>query len=269
MNILVVDDESVAVDGLIRTLHKLLPEADIKGFRTAAEALAEAGRTSFDIAFLDISLSGENGLALAKKITGISPSTNIIFTTGYDEYARDAFSLHASGYITKPVTPDKIRRELADLRRPVAAGRAKVLKVRCFGNFEVFAGDAPLRFRYNKTREMLAYLIDRRGALCATDALCAILWENDDPEQHRSYLKNLRTDLIEVLDSVGAGSAVVRQWNRIGIVPELIDCDYYQWLSGETGAATYRGEYMSQYSWAEMTNGWLDTEYANRGSEHG
>ena len=253
MNILVVDDESVAVDGLIRTLHKLLPEADIRGFRTAAEALAEAGRTSFDIAFLDISLSGENGLTLAKKITGISPSTNIIFTTGYDEYARDAFSLHASGYITKPVTPDKIRKELADLRRPVAAGRAKVLKVRCFGNFEVFAGDAPLRFRYNKTREMLAYLICLKGASASRNEICAAVFgESMTPEKAIFNFKTTFSALRKDLKRLGFEDILIHSSNSYAIDTNLIKCDYYDYLTGSADEAdSYHGEFLNQYSWAE------------------
>lgn len=45
----------------------------------------------------------------------------------------------------------------------------------------------------------------------------------------------------------------------LGICPEKIDCDYFAYLQGATeGIRAYRGEYMTQYSWAEMTHGTLE-----------
>ena len=44
----------------------------------------------------------------------------------------------------------------------------------------------------------------------------------------------------------------------VPILPERIDCDYYRMLAGDMDAVNrFRGEYMAQYSWAELTKGEL------------
>ena len=115
MKILAVDDEKIALEALEDALRKALTDSEICAFRTSAEALECAGKTSFDVAFLDI----ENGLELAKRLKDIKSDINIVFVTGYSEYALDALNLYVSGYILKPVTPEKVTDALAHLRTPV------------------------------------------------------------------------------------------------------------------------------------------------------
>lgn len=72
-----------------------------------SEALTCMQENPCDIAFLDIRMRSMTGLELARKLKDIHPKINIIFVTGYDEYAGEAMRLHASGYIEKPVTEEK------------------------------------------------------------------------------------------------------------------------------------------------------------------
>ena len=63
------------------------------------------------------------------------------------------------------------------------------------------------------------------------------------------------------LKDAGAEDVIVRGRDEIAIVPESVDCDYYRFLDGDPDAVNlYRGEYMSQYSWVEMTAGSLSRE---------
>lgn len=64
------------------------------------------------MAFLDIDMRGTNGMELAKRLKENQPKINIIFVTGYSEYMGDAFSIHASGYVLKPPTKEKIELEI-------------------------------------------------------------------------------------------------------------------------------------------------------------
>ena len=104
MVILAVDDEKIALDNLIQSIRKCVPDADIHGFRKARDAQAFIETNHCDIAFLDINLRGASGITFANELRAINPKLNIIFTTGYSEYTVDAFRLHASGYVLKPVT---------------------------------------------------------------------------------------------------------------------------------------------------------------------
>jgi len=86
-----------------------------------------------------------------------------------------------------------------------------------------------------------------------------ILWGDEASDSKRSYLKNLRTDLSSALEHSGYPNVLIRRRGQIAVVPEEIDCDYYDWLKGKPSAINaYRGEYMVQYSWSEFTNSQLE-----------
>lgn len=259
MKIMTVDNEKLALEGMTRTILKVLPEAETVSFRDPQEALEYGKKEPVDIAFLDINMQPVNGVELAKQLRSVNQNVNIIFTTGYSEYTGEAMKMHASGYIMKPVTMEKVKREIEDLRYPLSPEKKPKLHAQTFGNFEVFVNEEPVHFAYTKTKELLAYLIDRKGSLCTNGEIMAILWEDDANERHTSYLKNLRQDLANTLESLGCSEALVRRRGMIGIVTSEIDCDYYDFLAGKPGAEmSYGGEYMSQYSWAEYTNGELE-----------
>lgn len=118
-NIMIVEDEAVILKGFVRILSDTLPDVQAFGFQTGTEALEYAESNRIDVAFLDVELFGESGVNLAEKLTALHPRVNIIFLTGHTEYMGEAWKMHCSGYILKPLTPEKIRHEIAHLRFPV------------------------------------------------------------------------------------------------------------------------------------------------------
>ncbi len=262
MKIIAVDDEKIALEGILREISHAEPEAEINGFRKGEDALSfvNTGNTP-DVAFLDIEMPGTGGVILAKRLLESCPGINIIFTTGYSEYALEAIDLRCSGYILKPITSSKIRHELDNLRNPVEKDNRERLYARTFGKFEVFIGGRPVKFRYQKTKELLAYLIDRKGVLSSNVEIISALWEDDSPESsHISYLKNIRTDLMNTLEEKGCVPCITRERGEMGILTDSIDCDYYEYLNNKDVSGSeklFRGEYMSQYSWSEYTLGKL------------
>ena len=254
MNIIAVDDEKLSLEALVEAVKENLPNETINAFRDTTDAEVFAGRNGCDIAFLDIEMRDVDGITLAKRIQAMNPKVNIVFVTGYGDFTGEAFSLYASAYIMKPVTKEKIKKALETLRY------GEVLEDRCikavtFGNFEVYYHGEPIKFKYKKTKELLAYLIDRRGAMCTNNEIIAVIWEDDDfGTDRQDYLKKLRQDLIKTLTDLGSEDVVIRQRGQIGINPKTIECDYFKYLEGDsTIRNSYQGEYMSQYSWAEYS----------------
>ena len=139
------------------------------------------------------------------------------------------------------------------------------LIVQTFGNFEVFYGDRPVAFMRAKSKELLAYLIDRRGATVTTAEACGILWE--DKEYNFSLQRQFQTivsDLIKSLKMYKIEHVVYRRRNCLSVDVSKLDCDVYKLLEGSgTAKENYNGEYMSNYSWAEMTAGFLLQKYLN------
>ena len=207
MRIIAVDDEKTALERLIESIEQAEPAAEIHGFRNPEEALAYIKEVACDVAFLDIRMKKMHGICLAQEMKLICPKVNIIFSTGYDEYYEDAFELHASGYLRKPVTSEKVKHELADLRYPVAAaGDHKRVRIQTFGYFEMFVDEKPISFYYDKTKEMVAYLVNRDGALCTNNEIMTELWQDD---KHASYLRHLKKDFIDTIKKLECADIVV------------------------------------------------------------
>ncbi len=255
MRIIAVDDEKIALENICDTISQVAPEAEIVSFRSGDEVLKYLEKNTADVAFCDIEMRGLNGIELAKKMKIIAPGINIIFATGFDSYMEMAFDLRASGYLTKPITKDRVKKELDNLRNPIEVKKdgTKRIKVQTFGNFEIFVDGKPVSFKYTKSKELIAYLVDRKGAVCNNNEQMAILFEDD---LHKSYLQKLHADITKVFKDLNCEEVISQQWGGISIVPDMIECDYYEWEKGTPSALNaYHGEYMSQYSWSEFTNG--------------
>lgn len=118
MNILIVDDEKLIVDDLKFDLKELFPEAVIDSTTSCADALEKAGSRIFDVALLDIVMPDMDGITLARKLIAASPEINIIFVTGYTDYALEAHDLYCSAFLVKPVGIRKLQKAFKNLRKP-------------------------------------------------------------------------------------------------------------------------------------------------------
>ena len=136
MNFLVTDDELLQLKELVAVLQRICPDATIHPYTWPDDALEAARQHPMDVAFLDIQTGGMNGLELAVQLKKIKPDTHIIFVTGYSQYAVDAFAMHATGYLLKPVTEEAVQRELTFIYQDCPTD--KRIEIRTFGGFDVY-----------------------------------------------------------------------------------------------------------------------------------
>ncbi len=259
MNIIAVDDERHALISLEQAIRDVVRHASLTCFSSALEALEHARIQQVDVAFLDIEMPQMHGLQLARRLKDIYGGTNIIFVTGYSNYLKDAFTMHASGYLFKPIGPEQVKTELENLRIPPVVSQEGV-RIQCFGSFNVFVDGRTVFFKRTKAKEALAYLIDRKGASVSKKELAAVLWE-DRPYTHsvQSHLYLLITEMIRTLKAAGADDIIIKARGLYCVDTSKVDCDYYNYEKGIVSAVnSYHGEYMSNYSWAEFTVGFLD-----------
>ena len=121
-NVVMVDDRKLILTGGLPILEEVMPQAAITGFTDTAEALAYAKANRVALAFLDIELRNTSGLDLCRALLEINPRTNVVYLTAYSEYALDAWSTGASGFMFKPITPEGVREQLKNLRYPFWTG---------------------------------------------------------------------------------------------------------------------------------------------------
>lgn len=265
MFILALDDERYALDSIAQELESVFPNAKIQEETKASEAiawaraLAEKGE-KLSYAFLDIQMRGVNGLEVARQLKLLHPGVCLLFCTAYSEYAFDAFGLYAKGYLLKPIMAKDIERVLDEM---VTDWRSeenilpRCIRVQTFGNFGVFINDSIVTFEREKAKELLAYLVDRHGSPVTTEQIAMVLWE-DEPYDRK--LKNKTTTIISSLRSTlrenGVDDILIKTWNNLALDVSKVKCDAYDFEKGDLGAInSFRGEYMSNYSWAEFTVG--------------
>jgi two-component system LytT family response regulator len=111
---LLVDDERPARDRL-RQMLTALPDMEVVGEATdGVEAIEQIAALRPDLTFLDIQMPGCSGLEVAASLP--SPRPRVIFCTAFDQYAIDAFELHAVDYLLKPVTRARLGRAVEHAR---------------------------------------------------------------------------------------------------------------------------------------------------------
>lgn len=257
MRILAVDDEQKELDLLVSAIKEVAPAFECDAFSDPKEALEFSLKKKIDVAFLDINLPSIDGIQLAETLKKGNKNINIIFVTCHQEHMNKAFDMHASGYLVKPITNEKVRKELDDLRHPIQQGKKKpLLKVVCFGNFDVKSLDGKsVYFERQKSKELFAYLVFRRGAACTIKEIATILFE-DDPYDNKvqSYIQKIISTMMKNLKAIGAEEVIDKGYNSLAVINELLDCDYFDVLNNSNKSNMYMGEFMSQYEWAEEFN---------------
>ena len=245
-----VDDEALMLRALVRAITASPDIREVVSFSDCEKALDYVNKNEVSVAFLDINMRGMGGLALAERIINLRPDCKIVFCTGYEEYAIPAFKLHASGYLMKPISAEDVQKEIDNIKG--LRQKQKLLDVKCFGNFEAYAKGECLPFKRSKTKELFAFLVDRRGAGMTAKQICAVLFPDDtDDNKNVAYLRQLVLDLKNTLKAVGAEDVFRHETPCYRIDVNLIKCDYISYLEG--GKVEFFGEYMSQFSWADET----------------
>ena len=245
-----VDDEALMLRALVSAITASPDISEVFKFSDCEKALDHVKNNKVDVAFLDINMRGMGGLALAEKIVALKPNCKIIFCTGYEEYAIPAFKLHASGYLMKPISAEDVQGEINNIKG--LRKNEKLLEVKCFGNFEIYAKGERVVFKRSRTKELFAYLVDRKGAGMTAKQICATLFPDDtDDSKNVAYLRQLVLDLKTTLKAVGAEEVFRHETPYYRVDVSLLKCDYISYL--ENGKPEFYGEYMTQFSWAEDT----------------
>lgn len=125
----------------------------------------------------------------------------------------------------------------------------KHITVTLFGSFSITVDDAAFHIRNDKARELLALLIERRGSFLTTRDAIAELWECEPDERSRARYRKVASRLMAELKRAGIEYVVENDRGARRIIPEYIDCDYYDYRDGLTKPS---GPLLPEYSWSEF-----------------
>ncbi len=228
---MIVDDEELSVKRLKKILSEK-GEIEICGmFANPSEAyeFVKEGHP-VDVAFLDISMPDINGLKLSDLLRQLDHSIDVVFVTGYDNYAIQAFDANALDYLLKPVTAERMGKTLSKIgKRRRHPSVAPFIAIFLFNGFRVCRRDReqePLKLRSPKTEELLAFLVCKKAA--SREEIADTLWNGLEPEK---ALKNLNSTLYYIRKAIRESEAencIQAGRNEIRIGENSLYCDLYE-----------------------------------------
>lgn len=263
INIAIVDDEPLLLKSLQENLSKFEYIDKVHAFSNGYSLLDNLKNLEVNTAILDVEMPEIDGIALAKKIHEINSRINIIFLTSYSKYAFEAFGVDAISYILKPIKLTELEHALKKcIAIPWALQNEStrpIVTVKTFDGFDVYADGKQIHFPRKKSKELLALLIDKRGASLSSNEAISYLFEDVVVDNKiRENYKKCAYILKKTLKDEGISYILNDNYNSLSVNPSLIKCDYYDLISGDEKAKQlYHGEYMPSFSWAEYTNGFL------------
>jgi DNA-binding LytR/AlgR family response regulator len=211
---IVAEDETLLRKALLEQLGKAWPElrivAECEDGASALEAIAEHRP---DVAFLDIRMPGLTGLDVAAALPEVSPATQVVFVTAYDQYAIDAFERGAIDYLLKPIAADRLAATVQRLQARAAAGPADsatlAALVRQLGSSLSPRAQPPLHWvTASAGRETRLILLDDVAYFRADNKYTTVMTGDGE-----ALLRTPIRELLEVLDP-----AVFKQIHRSTIV---------------------------------------------------
>ena len=164
MKLICVDDEPLAVEYTLKQCARIPEICDIRGFTEPQAALDWVASHPVDLALLDIHMPELNGIELASRIRKRSPGTAILFLSGSKDHAFDAYAVHPVGYLLKPVPLEKLADEIRYVSQMKPVRREAHIRITTFGYFDVYVDGQAVSFRLARSKEILAFLVDKHGA---------------------------------------------------------------------------------------------------------
>lgn len=242
---LIVDDEELSVKRLKRLLLESGEFGVCHAFLNPFEAYEFAKSNAIDIAFLDISMPQLDGMTLSGKLRELDGSIQLVFATGYGDYAVQAFDISALDYLMKPVTAERLRQTLGKIvktRRGAPSLRVQLLNG--LNLYDLKRQETPIKLRSPKTEELFAFLVCKRTV--SREEIIETLWSGLETDK---ALKNLNSTLYYIrqaidADKIGRGIQTGRTEIRIVEDEDGISCDLYAFerLLKEMRAAPERAD---------------------------
>jgi two-component SAPR family response regulator len=239
MRAIVVDDEKLSLLKMERILNEL-PQIDyVAGYQSPVQALDHQQEDTADIAFLDVEMPEIDGLALCSRLMEQNAGLEVVFVTAHDKYALAAYQQNAIGYLLKPVQTDEVRAQISRVqkyRQVQAAGPVCEVYCKVFGTFYVrptkTAADI-LKFRTEKSEELLAYLISQRGKPVSRDTICDKLWPEMDLKKATRNFHTTAYNIRHTFHAAGIGDVLLRVHDCYRLNPAFVQSDLDVFLAAE------------------------------------
>lgn len=265
LRIAALDDENHALERFETVVGEFDDIESCKLFDDEDDLLAWISENPLDVVFLDIEMPGKSGMQLAEELHEIKPDLPVVFVTAFSQYAVEAFELSVSDYLMKPVSKERLRKTLDRIigaidSRKAASGQApKRVSIRCFPRFECMLEDKVLPLNHlMKAKELLAFLVSRKGTETSWDQITDALWPDADNEKAHNNLHITTFRLRKWLAENNIAQIFEARRNSYRVVVSEFNCDLHELEDALSGGdririrQLYKGEFLEEegYQWA-------------------
>jgi len=229
IRIAAVDDEMHVLERFGRMVSEV-KELELCGlFETGEQLLSYLKGHPLDAVFLDIEMSGINGLQISQQILDLNEDIDIIFVTAFNQYAVEAFELQAMDYILKPLTKERLAKTIRRLMKSKrTVGHSGKPFIQCFGDFEVFLSEEALAWKNSKAKEILAFLVHKSGVPVNWEKIADAVWPDYDSEKAQANFHATTYLLRKRLAEAGISQILENGRGNYRVVTDQVDCDLYQ-----------------------------------------
>lgn len=237
MKIILIDDEPPAIRLLLQMLQKVAPDCFILATcSNLKEGISAIHGLQPDLVFLDVEMPQQKGIKIAEFFDGDLPF-QLIFVTGHQKYAVEAFGMNATDYLLKPLTEEKLK---TALHKAEQKNMLKNLEKRAFQNqvgqsssikkillpvangFEIIA---PENINYLKAEGSytVIYFTDKKTLMASKNLKYfeQMLTGSSFLRVHRSYLANL--DKARKILNEGGTELMFENGARVPIALERVE----------------------------------------------
>ncbi len=268
----------------IRNMKVLLEKSEdvaICGLFSCQEDLIQyifSNSQGTDVLLLDINMPGMNWRKLVEWISSVAENISIILVSDCEKYTVEAFEMEVEGYLLKPLEQEKLKKFIKKisknknrtrLQHVHSTSRQKKISIDCFGQFRISRDEEnkTIRWRNSKSEELLALLIQERGAPVTRDYIIDKLWFETDPDRASINLNTVVYQLRKNLQELGLDDFVesIKSTGSYYISKDKYICDVIEFeicarlfkqkghiQEAERAISFYKGEYLAgkDYSWA-------------------
>lgn len=261
LRIAVLDDERHALERFESTVMDC-KEVQLCGlFDETDDLLAYLEDNPLDVIFLDIEMPGKSGIQLAEELHLINPEITVVFVTAFSQYAVEAFELSVFDYIMKPVVIERLKKTLDRIRKNKQPQEqvSKRVTIHCFPRFECKIDESVFPINHLvKAKELLAFLVSRRGAETSWEQITEALWPDADYEKAHNNLYITTYRLRKWLSENNIAQIFESKRNSYRVVPSEFGCDLFDLekalKNGDKKMVRllYKGEFLEEdgYEWA-------------------
>lgn len=228
---IVVDDEWYNMVEIVDLIEKAGFMTVEKQYENPKKALEEIDKISPQVAFIDIEMPEMDGITLAENLLEKNPSIIIVFITGWNQYAVQAFELNALDYIMKPINAERFNKTVEKIKNKINLKtelQSTSLKIKSFNRLEVSINEKKVIWQRTKAEELFAFLLMNNGNYIHKDTILEYLWPQYERSKALPILQTSICKIRNIFSDLKKEISIDYKVSKYGLFLTDVACDYIE-----------------------------------------